>query len=221
MSGALISFDGLDSSGKATQVKRLQQTLEERGKRVLRIETPDYTTPSGQELKARLQGKLGDWGNTPWQEKMGYFAANRAEHKQEVADALAAGDVVLYDRYVPSSLVFMEVESGADRAAVHKIVEDKEYTENGMPRESLSIFLDVPPQVADQLLSGRKDKQQDEDEYTDQLHVQQKMYDAYVRLAKEQPERIVHIECMDGDRLRSPNEIEKLVWQVLVEKLQL
>lgn len=221
MGGALISFDGLDSSGKATQVKRLQQTLEDLGKRVVNIETPDYTTSSGKELKARLQGKLGSWANTPWQEKMGYFATNRAEHRQEVLDTLGGGDIVLYDRYVPSSLVFMEVEADVGRADVHKAVEETEYLQNGMPREAFSLFLDVPPKVADQLLSGRKGERQDEDEYTDQLEIQQRMHDAYLRLADEQPERMVRIACMDGQRLRTPDEIAELVWQVVEARLHL
>lgn len=223
MGGALVSFDGLDSSGKATQVNLFVAHLQKAGKRVVRIETPDYTTPSGKQLKLRLQGKLGSWERTSWEEKLGFFAANRMEHKQEVLHTLKTGGVVVYDRYVPSSLVFMEVEAGpgASREHVHKTVERVEYEMNGMPHETLSIFLDVPPSVAKKLLSGRKRKHNDEDEYTDQLEVQQSMYDAYIRLASEQPERIVRIACMDGERLRTPQQIAQLVWQTVQTKLAL
>ena len=111
MSGFLISFDGLDSSGKNTQTQALIARLRKAGRRVATFTTPDYTTPSGQELRARLQGKVGDWATTPWQEKMRLFAKNRAEHRQEVVDALSVGAIVLYDRYVPSSLAFIAVEA--------------------------------------------------------------------------------------------------------------
>lgn len=219
MSGILISFDGLDSSGKATQVRRLCDRLTAFKRKFLKIETPDYTTPSGKELKRRLQGKLGDWQNTSWKEKLGYFASNRAEHRAEVVAALQAGNIVVYDRYVPSSLVFMAVEAGDSEPAeaVHAEVERVEYGTNGMPHEDISLFLDVPPEVANRLLSGRKQTLQDEDEYTDALDVQARMYAAYATLAASG--RITRIDCMDGDRLLTPDEIGELVWQAIMPKL--
>ena len=217
----LISFDGLDSSGKATQVSRLHDRLSASGHTVLKIDTPDYTTESGKELKLRLQGKLGDWVNTPWQEKVEYFAKNRAEHKQEVLDTLSSGGVVLYDRYVPSSLVFMQVEAADtdSREEVVSYVEQKEYEEYGMPHGDVSIFLDVPPKVAARLLTGRKGEKQEEDEYTDQIEVQEKMYALYKDLIQATPDHFIHIDCMNGDELRTPNEVADMVWSAVSERI--
>lgn len=215
--GVLVSFDGLDSSGKATQVRLFCERLKASGREVLKLETPDYTTPSGQDLKMRLQGKVGDWHNTSWQEKLGYFATNRAEHKEEVLNTLTAGGVVVYDRYVPSSLIFMEVEAGSDedRKDVHETVESVEYGDNGMPHEVVSIFLDVPPAIALKLLGGRKQQRGDEDEYTDTLEVQQRMYDAYVRVCNEQPQRMKRIICIENGALLSPEAIAETIWHTL------
>lgn len=220
MTGKLISFDGLDSSGKATQTNRLCQRFAADGRQTLKFETPDYTTSSGQALKARLQGKLGDWRNTPWQEKMNYFAANRVEHKEEVLSVLKSGGIVIYDRYVPSSLVFMLVEAAgaAPREEIIAAVEQLEYTHNGMPKENVSIFLDVPPETTVHLLTERKAARREDDEYTDQLAVQTRMYDEYVKLAKEQPDRTVQIMCMDGQRLRTADEVEDLIWQAVTTR---
>ncbi|MBI3250526.1 MAG: hypothetical protein HYZ61_01575 [Candidatus Andersenbacteria bacterium] len=213
MAGKLISFDGLDSSGKATQVRLLVERLRAVGQDVLQVETPDYSTPSGKELKARLQGKLGDWMTTPWQDKVRYFATNRVEHKDEVITMLKKGGIVVYDRYVPSSLVFMEIEAKpSERAEVHATIEQTEYEANGMPHEHLSLFLDVPPQIALKLLGGRKKKRQDDDEYTDQFEVQQKMHEAYIRLASEQPNRVHRIQCVEEGRLLSPKKIAAKIW---------
>lgn len=219
----LISFDGLDSSGKATQVSRLHDRLIASGTKVLKLDTPDYTTETGKELKLRLQGKLGDWVNTPWEEKADYFARNRAEHKQEVLDTLADGGVVLYDRYVPSSLVFMQVEAGdaASRDEVISFVEKKEYEEYGMPHGDMSIFLDVPPRVAAKLLVGRKGEQQEEDEYTDQIEVQEKMYEHYQELMKATPNHFIHIKCMDGDALHTPDTVSEMVWQEVSARISM
>lgn len=227
--GILISFDGLDSSGKATQTNKLVKKLKSLGHTVVRLETPDYSTPSGQELKKRLQGKLGDWANTPWQEKIKYFAANRAENKEKIAAALNAGHIVIYDRYVPSSLAFIAAEAvntlplnkgerEGVREEVYQAIQHEEYEKNGMPEEDASIFLDVPPAVAEELLTGRKKRRQDEDEYTDALEVQQALYDEYTCLTRQDPNRYIHIQCVEEKCLCSVDDVADKVWQELTQR---
>ncbi|HLD26071.1 MAG TPA: hypothetical protein VJC05_03445 [Candidatus Andersenbacteria bacterium] len=223
MSGFLISFDGLDSSGKNTQTQALIARLRKAGRRVATFTTPDYTTPSGQELRARLQGKVGDWATTPWQEKMRLFAKNRAEHRQEVVDALSVGAIVLYDRYVPSSLAFIAVEAALQdptvtREQVYGAVRQAEYGDNQMPPEDCSIFLDVPPARALALLAGRKEAQQAADEYTDQLHVQEKLYEEYEYLTALDPERYLRIVCLEGEQLLPPEVIADRVWAEVTKR---
>lgn len=213
--GLLISFDGVDSSGKETQAGLLQERLEKEGYIVHKFETPDYSTPSGQELKLRLQGKLGNWEEISWQEKLGYFANNRMEHKQEVLEALEKGEVVIYDRYVPSSITFMSMEAGE---YVRAEVERVEYEQNSMPKENLSVFLDMPPQVADRLLKIRKDEKAEEDEYTDNLEVQQTLYDHYQKLLVEK-DNIVKIACVRDDNLMSIEDIHAAVWEEVAKLL--
>ncbi|MEX1112398.1 MAG: hypothetical protein WEC84_02955 [Candidatus Andersenbacteria bacterium] len=215
--GLLVAFDGLDSSGKETQSRLFVEKLEQLGKTVRKFQTPDYTTKSGQELKKRLQGKLGDWHATPWQEKLEYFARNRAEHREEVLAALERGDVVVYDRYVGSSLAFVAVEAAEhdgerDKEEVYKAVREKEYGTNGMPVEDLSIFLDVPPVVTTALLEKRKAKLQADDEYTDHIHVQEQLYAEYQHLTTADPARYARIICTENHKLLSIEEIQAKVW---------
>lgn len=222
--GLLISFDGLDSTGKATQTKKCVERLRAHGLRVLEMATPDYTTPLGQELKMRLQNKIGNWQQTPWQEKLRYFAHNRAEHREEVIAALQHGDIVVYDRYIPSSLAFITVEAlpaqEADlfRKDVHRAIEREEYEIHKMPKEDVSIFLDVPPDIANKLLDYRKKHNQDEDEYTDHLHVQERLYNEYDIMCHEQPSRFCRIHCRDNGNMLSIDEISELVWQSLIRR---
>lgn len=214
MAGILISFDGLDSSGKATQAGVLFSHLEHRGALVKKFESPDYATPSGKELKLRLQGKLGDWANTSWEEKMGYFAQNRAEHKAEVRDILRQNGIIIYDRYVPSSIAFMVEEahaSGRDRIAIHKAVRELECEVNGMPKENMSLFFDIPPKLAIELLEGRKAGANDEDEFTDHISVQEALYAEYLAMCTEYSETMMHVVCMEGDKLRTIDAIAKEV----------
>ena len=220
--GLLISFDGLDSSGKATQTKQIIKKLQECDHNVLLLQTPDYDTPSGQELKKRLQNKIGNWQETPWQEKLGYFSNNRAEHKQEVLGALKQGSVVVYDRYIPSSLAFMTIEALEDdsvsREDVHQAVQSEEYDTNGMPKEHISIFLDVPPKVAGALLSKRKVENNDEDEYTDHISVQERLYAEYEVMCAMYPERFLRVKCLKDDALLGIEETTQLIWDGLTQK---
>ncbi|HSX24595.1 MAG TPA: hypothetical protein VLG69_01370 [Candidatus Andersenbacteria bacterium] len=210
MAGILISFDGLDSSGKATQAGVLFSHLEHRGALVKKFESPDYTTPSGKELKLRLQGKLGNWAATSWEEKMKYFAQNRAEHKEEVESILHQNGIVIYDRYVPSSIAFMVEEAhavGEDRKKIHQAVQELEYTTNNMPHEHASLFFDIPPTIAIELLEGRKAGEGDDDEFTDHIAVQEALHAEYIRMCEEYPDTMMRIGCMNGDKLRTIDDI--------------
>ncbi len=221
--GLLISIDGIDSSDKETQVNRLADRLRYQGFKVHTFTTPDYNTKSGQKLKKRLQNKIGNWKKTPWQKKLDYFADNRAEHKQEVITALSKGEIVIYDRYIPSSLAFMATEAKAEdptntRDAVHQIVREQEYRKNQMPQEDTSIFLDLDPKIAVALLEKRKEKTEDEDEYTDHIKIQQRLYNEYDLLYSDQPEHYIQIKCTDGKKLLGITDITELVWTALREK---
>lgn len=195
--GLIISFDGIDSSGKETQTRLLVERLRYQRKVVRKLSTPDYETPSGQEIKLRLQNKIGNWSDLSWEEKMKLFATNRTEHKQEVIDAVQRGEIVIYDRYVPSSLAFIAVEALAPqniesrREEIHRAVARQEYEINEMPFEDVSIFLDVPPAVSALLLHGRKSKRGEDDEYTDHAEVQQRLYNEYDWLCTNNPKSIL------------------------------
>lgn len=220
----LLSFDGVDSSGKATQTRLLVDRLRLAGHTVSCFQTPDYNTASGRELKLRLQNKLGNWESTPWQDKLGYFAINRTEHRQEVCDALAAGQVVIYDRYVPSSVTFVTVEALAQselharRQEIQQEVEQVEYIKNSMPREHLSIFLDVPPRASVILLEQRKEKLQDKDEYTDQISVQERLYAEYDYLCSSDANRFMRVQCVADLQLLDVATVSELIWEGLLSR---
>lgn len=222
--GLLISFDGLDSSGKQTQTRALAERLRQLGHPVHIFQTPDYNTPTGQDLKSLLQGKIGNWQETTWRQKLMLFAKNRAEHRDEVINALKRGDIIIYDRYIPSSLAFMAVEAAAEGATeqrdeVHNRVRQVEYEDNKMPHEDISIFLDVSPRDAITLLAKRKSVQPEDDEYTDQIEVQQKLYDEYDHLYNNHDSKnYIRIACIADGQLRPIDQIAASVWQEIIKR---
>jgi len=222
--GLLISFDGIDSSGKETQAKTLAQKLSSLGHQVGCFATPDYTTPTGQKLKTLFQGINGSWDDLSWQEQMELIATNRAEHKKEVIDILTNKGIVIYDRYVPSSMAHITVDALKDnemeskREEIMLQVQQHEYEHNQMPKEGLSLFLDMPPQVASNLLNSRKEELAEEDETTDEVVLQKRIYQQYQWLTTTYPDHYQTIPCLHQNQLKKPDEIAEQIWQTVTAK---
>jgi dTMP kinase len=219
--GFLISFDGIDSSGKETQAKLLLDRIRSTGRGTGFFQTPDYTTPSGIKLKRLFQEIDGSWNNLSWLEKMKLIASNRVEHRDEVIQILDQDGVVIYDRYVPSSIAHITADALAsadiplDRPSIQAEVEGYEYGHNRMPRENLSIFLDLSPQQAAALLQHRKQQLADADEATDEIDLQQRIYREYQLLVSKYPDRCAQVDCTKQQQLLSIAAISDKVWQVV------
>src|SRR5262245_31800822 len=104
MHGSVIAFEGLDQSGKQTQSERLAAVLKAEGRQVEFLSFPEYPTAIGSEIGKALQG---DRDYDPATLQLLYIA-NRYEFRPRVLDWLAAGAVVICDRYLASSIAYGE-----------------------------------------------------------------------------------------------------------------
>ena len=112
-----VSFEGLDGSGKTTQVERLRAALEADGREVVTAREPGGTALGEQIRSLVLHGDE----MTPWAEALLYAAA-RAELVAEVIEpALARGADVLIDRYLDSSVVYQGIGRGLGREEVLRL----------------------------------------------------------------------------------------------------
>jgi dTMP kinase len=132
----LIAFEGLDQSGKETQASRLRVELEAEGRRVETLTFPDDTTPIGREIRTALAG-----GHT-WEPDVMQllYVANRHERKPTIDAWLAAGAIVICDRYLASSIAYGEA-FGLDPAWLTEI-------QCQLPQPDLTILLDIAPETA-------------------------------------------------------------------------
>lgn len=163
--GRLIAFEGLDQSGKQTQALRLRAALEADGLQVVSFDFPDYQTPIGQEIGIALKG-----GRTfPPDCLQLLYVANRCEHRPAIEAALAAGQWVVCDRYVASSIAYGEAQ-GLDPdwlALIQRV----------LPPADMTVLLDIAPEVAAQR------KQQHRDAFEQDLGLLGRVRASYLRQA--------------------------------------
>jgi dTMP kinase len=142
--GRFIVFEGIDGSGKSTQARRLAESLEAEGFEVILTREPT-DGPWGQKIR-RIAAE-GRQGIDP-QTELDYFVNDRTEHVAGViAPALAAGRVVISDRYFYSTMAYQGA-LGLDPEAIR--LENYER----FPRPDLVILLEIPPDVGRQRIQA-------------------------------------------------------------------
>jgi dTMP kinase len=142
MPGLFITFEGGEGGGKSTQIALLQDRLEAAGHRVLRTREPGGT-PLGEAIRQLLQHDEAGQGMSPEAELL-LFAASRAQHVREcIAPALAAGQIVLCDRFLDSTTVYQVVPPANDSGQVEAINQFAV----GTIRPELTFLIDLPPEI--------------------------------------------------------------------------
>ena len=165
MRGLLVVFEGLDQSGKQTQAERLRDRLVAAGRSVRLLSFPSYDTHIGAEIGRALTGER-DYAPDTMQL---LYVANRFEWKPQIERELAAGTVVICDRYLASSVAYGEA-FGLDGAWLADI-------QRYLPQPDLTVLLDIDPQVS----ASRKTA--DRDKYERDLALLARVRDSYLRQA--------------------------------------
>lgn len=156
--GKIIVIEGLDGSGKATQTKLLYERLTAQGKKVRRLEFPDYGSPSAALVKMYLNG---DFGERP--EDVNAYAASAFYAVDRAASFLKDwkrgyqdDTVFLCDRYATSNIIYqMAKVPPGERDAFIAWQADFEYDKLGLPRPDAVLYLDVEPEVSQRLMEKR------------------------------------------------------------------
>ena len=141
--GSLIIFEGIDGTGKSTQVRLLAEALEKQGEVVITSREPT-DGPFGQKLRASMtEGRLSP------EEELALFHDDRKDHIEHlILPSLAAGKVVILDRYYFSTMAYQ----GARGFDPQKI---REENESFAPVPDHVFLLELPVEVALQRIGGR------------------------------------------------------------------
>jgi dTMP kinase len=179
MAGLFVTFEGIDRSGKTTQARMLAEAL---GADAVAVREPGGT-PLGERVRELLKDPRGEIG--PHAEAL-LFAAARAELcRQVIRPALAAGRVVVSDRFLDSSLAY---QGDARDLGVEEVADINRWATGGLTPD-LTILLAIDP-VDALRRAGETDRFEDEG-----VRLQQRVSAAYERLAEAEPDRFRRVDA--------------------------
>ena len=190
----LIAFEGLDQSGKETQALLLADALRSAGSRVECVSFPDYSTPIGREIAEALAGRR-EFGPDVLQL---LYIANRYEHKPRIVDWLAAGAIVICDRYLASSIAY-----GESQGLEPSWLAD---AQRHLPAPDLTFVLDISPETA------VRRKETNRDRFERDLALLARVRESYRRQAQAEAWRLV-----DGERTK--DEIQRAIRKEVVARV--
>ncbi len=195
--GFLIVIEGIDGSGKTTQVELLQAWEV--------ISFPRYEDNLyGKLIKKYLEGEFGK--ADPYLIALAY-AGDRTLANPLIESWLSGGKVVIANRYVSSSKAHLSANLPVEkREEFMRWIDKLEYETNGIPKEDLTILLDVDPKKGQANVEG--------DLHEDDLNHLIKARKIYLELSKaEENWRVVN--CMEGGKMARKEKIHKQITAIL------
>lgn len=154
--GKLIVIEGIDGSGKRTQVEMLARAFSSRGIPFTQVSFPRYDGFFGKLVARFLNGEFGPLESVDAHFSALLYAGDRLEAKPGIESALASGQTVLADRYIGSNLAHQGSRMLRDkRYEFLKWLMQLEYEIYGLPVEDLVIYLRVPAAEAHRLVGEK------------------------------------------------------------------
>jgi len=187
VTGAFITLEGGDGSGKSTQAGMLQAWLEGEGRTVVRTREPGGTE-LGVEIRRLVQHTEGHVA--PRAEAL-LYAADRAHHVATlVRPALERGEVVLQDRYLDSSVAYQGAGRELDGGQIRDL---SLWAADGLLPD-LTILLDLDPAAGRERMAAREDAPYDRLEEAGEAFAL-RVREAYLELAAAEPDRFAVVDA--------------------------
>ena len=208
--GRLITFEGPEGAGKSTQLKLLAGYLTQKGFDVIATREPGGT-PLAEQLRAVIKTFEGEekLHNTT---ELLLIEAARSQHVREVIrPALAAGKIVLCDRYFDSTTAYQGGARGFDAEAIDAL-NDLAIAECA---PDLTLLFDLTPEAGFARTRTRTETQGEHDRFEEEkLEFHRQVRESYLTIAAREPERV---RVVAADRLAQEiqTEVRKLVDELI------
>jgi dTMP kinase len=224
--GKFITFEGLDGTGKSTQLRKLAAALRLAGHKVIETREPGGTT-TGEKIRRVLLDSATE-GLVPLAE-MALMFASRAQHIAEVIQpALDRGQIVLCDRFTDST----EAYQGSGRKLGSEAVLELHSVLCGDLQPDLTILLDSDPRMSVGRARRRNRRESDGAKnrsnksggpHADENRFEQqnraffaRVHEGYLRVATREPQRVVAVDARGA-----PAQTHRRIMEVVGRKLKL
>jgi len=220
----LFVVEGVDGSGKSTQIRLLNDYFSKKGYRCEYLHFPRTDAPFFGELIARfLRGEFGSLGEVnPWLVAM-LYAGDRMDASELISGWLSKGCIVLLDRYTYSNIAYQcaKLSDIQEQEKLMKWILDLEFSHFSIPKPDLNIFLDVPFTFTEKKLSDSRTGEDrrylngTKDIHEESLSFQERVREIYRRVSQID-ERLCMVNCSDekGEMLL-PEKIFNLIIEIL------
>lgn len=214
MKGKLIVIEGLDGSGKSTQEKILEGRLKNDKVDFSYIKLPNYDDDACILVKQYLAGRFGSRpGDVNAYAASSFYAVDRyVSYNCYWKQDYLSGKVILADRYTTSNAYHQLTKTDKSEWDSYLAwLEDFEYVKLGIPRPDKVIYLDMPVEVSQKLMTGRYSG----DESKKDIHEKDTDYLSQCRVAANYACKKLgweRIECAAGGEPLSPEEIAEKVY---------
>jgi len=216
--GKFITLEGLDGTGKSTQMRKLAAVLRASGHTVVETREPGGTSTGEKVRKVLLDS--GTTALSPWAE-MALMFASRAQHIAEVIEpALAAGSIVLCDRFTDST----EAYQGGGRKLGSGVVRQLHHLLCGDLQPDLTLLLDSNPHASlnrarrrNRQASKSPGRSHDENRFEQETRTFfQRVREGYLAIAKREPGRVATVDARG-----TPGQTHRRILEVVQRKLKL
>lgn len=214
MSGKLIEFNGIDSSGKKTQTDLLFNKLLLKHK-VAIFDYPDYKSIIGNIIQKYLLGEYGDINNIPPEIVSLLFSIDRVKDKELIDNYIKKDYIVICNRYTYSNLYnAAKLNDIKKQDKFINYIETIEFDYLKLKKPDIVLFLDVDINTSQQRIYDRaKDKNIKVDEYEKDKIFLTNVRNLYLRIAKEK--NWIIIDEMKNNKQMGINEIHNIIYNKL------
>ncbi|MDD6022277.1 MAG: deoxynucleoside kinase [Oscillospiraceae bacterium] len=221
MKGKMIVVEGLDGSGKSTQAALLKEKLEKENISVYQIKLPNYSDDSSTLVRMYLDGQFGDKPeDVNAYAASTFYAVDRYASYKKHWQKEYRGGLILADRYTTSNAVHQMTKLPKYRwDAYLDWLFDFEYNLLGIPEPDCVIFLDMPVEISQKLMTQRYGGDENKkDVHERDVEYLKKCYNS----AKYAAERCgwETVRCFDGDSARSIDDISRDVFDCVMKNLK-
>lgn len=214
MKGKLIIIEGLDGSGKSTQIEILRKRAQQAGKQVRQVKFPNYAEDSSALVRAYLAGELGSLHEiNAYAASVLYSVDRYATFRRHMKEDYDNGCIFLLDRYTTANMYHQTTKLPKEEwDSFLEWLEDLEYGKMGLPKPDLVLYLDMKPQTAKKLMENRYHG----DESKKDLHEADFSYllscrDAALYAAQRCGWEV--LSCCDGESPLPIDTISQMIWQ--------